>query len=414
MAERWLKFLEGLSPANLPLIEKKQRLLRLKTILSDHIDEGAHCIHSDIGKNLANARQEIQKSLTAIDFVINNDFEDRLKKFLNLPPNYSALVMPRGIVVSIMPWNFPVWQLFRVLPWQFWLGNPVLHKPSPYATKTSQWLNPLIQEALGTNFFASTPPENDWSQLEEVISSDKVCGVTFTGSVSVGKKIYELCAKHFKYVSLELGGSDPFIVSEKSTINRMETFWQARLINEGQSCIASKRLLLPEARSEEFLTHLIAHIQKEPWCGRLAHEDFWHRTQMQINQALAEGCQCVWQDPTRGLPAIILCKGTELTWKKEELFAPVVLVSTYKNLPEAISKINQCIFGLAASAWDFDPKEKAFLAENIKSGMIFFNEIPASHPAVSFGGVGASGLWFELGNLGYLPWAQIKILKNLN
>lgn len=118
MAERWLKFLEGLSPANLPLIEKKQRLLRLKTILSDHIDEGAHCIHSDIGKNLANARQEIQKSLTAIDFVINNDFEDRLKKFLNLPPNYSALVMPRGIVVSIMPWNFPVWQLFRC-----YLGN---------------------------------------------------------------------------------------------------------------------------------------------------------------------------------------------------------------------------------------------------------------------------------------------------
>ncbi len=376
----------------------------------------------EMGKPLEEAKHEVEKCIGLCRYFLEN-----AENFLApepIPYSKKALITkaPVGIVLGVMPWNYPFWQAFRFAIPAIMAGNTVLLKHAPLVTGCAL----AIQEA----FLESQFPENalqtvvaNIDQTHQCIRDERVQRISFTGSNEAGFKIAEAAGAVGKRCVLELGGSDPFIVMADAPLEKVIPHAiKSRFINAGQSCISAKRFIVHSSISEEFTRKLIQEVQKltvgNPLdsitkVGPLARKDLQIKVLSQIESAKDSGSQILFQSntPSHGFFVPLTVFGNvhlnSSIWK-EEVFGPVALVQTFDNDEEMLNLANDTVFGLGASIWSENLENAFTLAQRIDAGNVYVNEMMKSDFSLPFGGTKQSGFGKELSKTGMMEFVNLK------
>jgi succinate-semialdehyde dehydrogenase/glutarate-semialdehyde dehydrogenase len=319
---------------------------------------------------------------------------------------------PMGVVLAIMPWNFPFWQVFRFIAPGLMAGNVGLLKHASNVPQCALRIEAILIEA-GFPAGAFQTLLIGASQVDAVLSDARVAAATLTGSEGAGVEVGVSAAKRMKKVVLELGGSDPFIVMPSADLDlAVKTAVTARVINNGQSCIAAKRFIVAEEIADRFerafADGMKALKMGDPMdatvqLGPLASKDAVASLDSEVRKTVAAGARVLTGGaPIDGegsfyAPTVLTDIPKESPGYREELFGPVACVFRAKDIGEAIRIANDSRFGLGASVWTNDADEREQFADEIEAGMVFVNKMVASDPRMPFGGVKWSGHGRELG-----------------
>lgn len=385
----------------------------------------AELMTREIGKPIAQSLAEIEKCIS-----LCSHYAEKAEDYLSPTEIESEYIcskiyyQPLGVILGIMPWNFPFWQVFRFAVPSFLAGNAVIIKHAPNVGMSAKALQEVFDAAnfgcVYQNAVAST------KQCEEMIESRTVKGVSLTGSCKAGSVVAALAGANLKPQVLELGGSDVFIVNDSTELKALvKTAVMARLQNNGQSCIAAKRFLIQEELFEEFNQLLIHELEDanigDPFLettvvGPLARTDLKLGFEKQVRKAEQEGARLVYRKKhgqEKGcFVDISVFEVTDVSsvLMKEELFGPCFVLKSYQNIEEAIVVANTSDFGLSASVWTNDQQVKQRCIEGIASGAVFINQMSKSDPSMPFGGIKDSGYGRELGEAGIRSFVNEKLV----
>ncbi|MFN5754448.1 MAG: NAD-dependent succinate-semialdehyde dehydrogenase [Pseudanabaena sp.] len=380
----------------------------------------------EMGKTLKSAIAEIEKCANLCRF-----YAEHAPSFLADTPaqtDASRTIIryqPLGIILAVMPWNFPFWQVFRFAVPALMAGNVGLLK---HASNV-----PQCALAIAETFRVAGIPEGAFQTL--LIGADRVAGIvadprvkaaTLTGSEPAGQSLAAIAGHHLKKVVLELGGSDPFIVLKSADLElAVNTAVIARVMNNGQTCIAAKRFILEEAIADQFISKFVDKfkalkvgdpMQSETDIGPLATPQILNELDAQVKTTVDLGAKVLvggYQIKGKGnfyAPTILDQIPLGAPPYQEEFFGPVASVFRVQNLDEAIALANSTSFGLGASFWSNDPQEIEQAIEQIESGAVFVNGMVKSDPRVPFGGIKRSGFGRELGIEGIREFVNIKTI----
>ncbi len=408
----------------LPVEERAAFIRQLARLLRIDRDTFAGWITNEMGKPISQSHAEIDKCAWLCDHFADQALAMLAIREVTFEEKKAWLrPEPMGAILGIMPWNYPFWQVFRYAVPTILAGNVAFLKPAPNVIGCGEAIAFLFGEALPVpNVFQCMII--DESQVEGVISDPFVRGVAFTGSVSTGAIVGALAGKYRKKSVLELGGSDPFIVLSDADLDRaVAVAAQARLNNNGQTCIAAKRFLIEEEIYDAFLEKLVAELQNwtlgDPWdentrLSTLARQDLKDHLLAQVEESVAQGARIHYNgnqrtNPAFGVAPLILTDIPEGSPAfAEELFGPVFSVFRVKGEDEAVELANQTVFGLSASVWTSDPERAMDIASRLDVGTVAFNQMVASDPRLPFGGTKDSGYGRELGKEGILEFVNLK------
>ncbi len=407
-----------------PLLQRLDTLRHLAELLEQKAQNLASIIRLEMGKRQSEAEAEVRKCAALCRYYAEVAptilaAQERSQPGLRRFYRYESL----GIILTIMPWNFPFWQVFRVIAPALALGNAVAVKPAATVPQASATLEKCLQE--------SGFPENiikmfwlNHAQTEAFIGHDWLQAVTFTGSEAAGRRIAALAGQALKPCVLELGGSDAFIVLADAEVKTAAAAAvHSRTINAGQSCIAAKRFIIEEAIYQEFMENLLEEIEKLQFgdpsqdsttLAPLAESRFVTALSAQVQKSQQQGATLTCAggaiaDSFAGFaPVVMENMQPGMAAFDEETFGPIFAVSRVKNAREAIALANEHRYGLAGSLWTQDFIKAEALASEIRSGSIFVNSISYSDPALPFGGRGASGFGRELAEAGLTSFAHCK------
>ena len=406
---------------------RSQMMNRAAEILENGKEKFGRLMTQEMGKTLKSAIQEAEKCALGCRYYAEN-----AERFLADEEAQTSAArsfvryQPIGPVLAIMPWNFPFWQVFRFAAPGLMAGNVGLLK---HASNVPQCAL-AIQEIFRKAGF----PEGVFQTLligaervGKIIVDPRVVAVTLTGSVGAGSSVAAVAGKEIKKTVLELGGSDPFIVMPSADLDRaVETAVQARVINNGQSCIAAKRFIVHQRIAEPFerkFVHRMASLKVgDPMdlstdVGPLATADGLRALETQVNETVRMGARVLlggkrmhrqgnFYEPTvlsnipKGSPAL-----------DDELFGPVASIFDVSSMAEAIHLANDSKFGLGSCAWTNDDAERDLFINEIESGLAFVNGMVASDPRIPFGGVKQSGYGRELSYNGIREFTNIKTVS---
>ena len=392
----------------LDLDARLDALKEVRKRMESHIPELAVLMSSEMGKPVAQSEAELKKCLLLFDYVINNAPTMIVPEQVKTEAKRSYIRFdPLGTVLLIMPWNFPAWQVMRAAVPALAVGNSVLLKHASIVSGSSL----KFQEIFGLDVFKSVIARGDVAR--EAIKY--VDGVSVTGSTEVGSKVGEEAGRELKKVVLELGGSDPFIVLDSAGVEQaVKNCAFARMQNNGQSCIASKRFIVQEdiyndfyrGMKDEFSKVSIGDpLDKNTFLGPLSSKEQKDTVDEQLQQLKSLGkVETLAQTPKPNsanfvLPTIVR---TDALYDGE-VFGPVAILKKFTTTEEAVRLANETPFGLGASIWG-NPEEAERMAPHIEAGMVFINKIVASDPRLPFGGVKKSGLGSELSRYGMLEF----------
>jgi succinate-semialdehyde dehydrogenase/glutarate-semialdehyde dehydrogenase len=330
---------------------------------------------------------------------------------------------PMGIVLVVMPWNYPFWQVFRFIAPGLMAGNVGLLK---HASNVPQCALKIEEILLQAGF-----PEGAFQTLligsgkvDRILDDPRVVAATLTGSEGAGAQVGAGAGKRIKKVVLELGGSDPFIVMPSANFEEAVAVGvKARVINNGQSCIAAKRFIVHEQIADKFERAFVSHMQSlklgDPFdenvdVGPLATPEAVRDLHADVLKSVEAGARILTGGkPAEGagnfyLPTVLANIPKSSPAYGEELFGPVASIFRVKNVEEAIQIANDSRFGLGASAWTNDKSEQERFINELEAGMVFINQMVASDPRVPFGGVKRSGIGRELSTYGIREFTNVK------
>jgi succinate-semialdehyde dehydrogenase/glutarate-semialdehyde dehydrogenase len=384
----------------------------------------AELITLEMGKPIAEAEYEINKVLTAFTYYISKAPHFLKPEEVQTQASKSYIRFePLGIIFSIMPWNFPFWQVFRFGVPTLIAGNVTILKHAPSVPQCAAAIEALCTEAgLPEGIFKNYFLTNE--DASKVIADPRVMGMSFTGSDATGSLLAEQAGRHVKKCVMELGGNDAFIILEDANLDlTVAGAIKSRSINTGQSCNAAKRFIVVEKAAPEFTQRLIDAVKKlklgdpmdpETQVGPLARKDLAEKVKQQIadsvnNGAVAHFGAAVPNKEGNFVSPVVLT-GVKPGMKAfdEEIFGPVWSVIVVKDAEEAIAAANNSKYGLGASIWTADKVKAESLVSEIEAGNVFINDIVKSDARIPFGGIKRSGFGRELSEYGLKEFVNIK------
>ncbi len=404
--------------------ERGKYFLALGKKLLERKDEYAELITLEMGKPARLARAEIEKCAWACEYFATN-----AEKFLKPETIQTSLkkstlyYQPIGIILGIMPWNYPFWQVFRAMTTSMMAGNVFLLKHAPISTGASLAIEALWSEIAPMTVFRSVIL--DEQRVSELIGHSQIAGVTLTGSVRAGKSVAKYAAQAMKKYVLELGGSDPYVILSDADISMAAKLCvQARLANAGQVCIAPKRLIIVDSVYEAFRSQVLENIKSYAYgdplnedtaLGPMARKDLRDSVVKQVKESVEQGATLLagGEVPSKKgfyYPATVIenVKPGNIAFD-EEVFGPVIILIRAKDEEEALQLANTSSYGLGAGLFTKDIKRGEYIAAHcIEAGACFVNGTVSSDPRLPFGGIKMSGLGYELGTAGLREFTHIK------
>lgn len=396
----------------------------LSKALLDGRDDYAGIITSEMGKPIREARAEVEKCAFAARYFADEAPGWLADELLGADGvEHLATFEPLGVILAVMPWNYPFWQLFRFAIPALAAGNGILLKHAKNVSGCAIALERVFRKAGFPENLVKTIL-TDHSTIAEVIGSDLVDAVTLTGSVQAGGAIGGIAGANIKKVVLELGGSDPYIVFQDADLEKAAVSAAAsRFQNCGQTCIAAKRFIVHENLFESFLEALVSAADRlrigdpmleETELGPLAYSGIRDDLILQVDDArrrgavILTGCEPIFGEGSYFSPGVIRSVRGDMKIMSEEVFGPVAPVVPFKTSDEAVRIANATEYGLGASIWTTDLTFGASVARRVNAGTVFINSMTKSDPRLPFGGVRKSGVGRELSHFGIREFVNIK------
>ena len=407
-----------------PLADRARWLSAAASILEEEKDRLGRIMTLEMGKPIGAARAEAAKCALACRYYAAHGERLLADEPIDAGPGASYLrFQPIGAVLAVMPWNFPFWQVFRFAAPALMAGNVGLLKHASNVPQCAVEIADVIRRAgfpadvFQTLLIAS-------GQVARVIDDPRVKAVTLTGSEPAGAQVAAQAGRQIKKTLLELGGSDPFVAMPSADLDRaVRTAVEARVLNNGQSCIAAKRFLVDARIADEFERRFVAAmealqigdpLEESTQLGPLATPEILAGLDVQVRRSIAAGAHLL----TGGhrldrpgnfyAPTVLAQVPEDSPAYREELFGPVAALFRVDGIDEAIRLANDTEFGLGASVWTNDAAEQRRLIDEIEAGMVFVNGMVASDPRLPFGGVKRSGYGRELSACGIREFVNVK------
>ncbi len=404
--------------------ERASKMMRAAEILEKEKDECARLMTLEMGKPLKAAVGEALKSATGCRYYAENAEKFLADEIVEAGAKRSFIrYRPIGPILAIMPWNFPFWQVFRFAAPALMAGNVGLLKHASNVPQCALKIEDILHRAgfaegvFQTLLIGSGP-------VDGILNDPRVVAATLTGSELAGIQVGISAAKRIKKVVLELGGSDPFIVMPSANLDAaVATAVDARIQNNGQSCIAAKRFIVAEKIADEFERKFVQRMAElrigDPFdpntqLGPLVNADAVTTLDADVKKTVAAGARVLTGGhplDRRGYfyaPTVLADIPKDSPAYKEEFFGPVASIFRVKDVDHAIQIANDTRFGLGASAWTNDPAETERFINELDAGMVFLNKMVASDPRLPFGGVKSSGHGRELALQGIREFVNAK------
>lgn len=394
-------------------------------ILRENSEKYSALMTMEMGKPILQSRAEVEKCAWVCEYYASNAEQFLTDQFIETDASKSFVsYQPLGVILAVMPWNFPFWQVFRFAAPNLIAGNTGLLKHSSNVSGCAL----AIEEVFNLAGF----PENVFTTLlvssknvKNVISDPRVMAVTLTGSVPAGKSVASLAGSLIKKTVMELGGSDPYIILEDADLEKAAASCvNSRLINAGQSCIAAKRFIIVDKVYREFEQLFLQFMSQKKMgnpfdennhLGPQASIQLRDELHQQVLMSIEQGAELILGGKIPGIegayypPTILKNVKPGMTAFDEELFGPVAALVPAKNENDAIELANKSIFGLGAAVFtkDIDRGEK-IAKERLNAGCCFVNDFVKSDPRLPFGGIKESGYGRELSPFGIKEFVNIK------
>ncbi len=407
-----------------PFVERADLMRAAARILRERKTPYARTMALEMGKPIVQGESEVEKCAWTCDY-----YAEHAAGFLAEEPRATDASRsyvrfdPLGVVLAVMPWNFPFWQVFRFAAPALMAGNAAVLKHASNVFRCGLHIEEVFRDAgFPDGLFRTLLVGSD--KVAALIADPRVSAVTLTGSDLAGSKVGERAGRELKKSVLELGGSDPFIVLEDADLElAARTAADARLINSGQSCIAAKRFIVVDAIADQFLDRFVAAMRARTMgdpldrgtqVGPQARRDLRDDLHRQVEQSVRRGAQVLLGGaPTDGPgafypPTVLTAVSKGMPAFDEETFGPVAAVMRATDASDAIRQANDSVFGLGASLWTRDLREAEHLAAVLEVGAVFVNGLVKSDPRLPFGGVKRSGYGRELSEFGIREFVNIK------
>ncbi|HER40983.1 MAG TPA: NAD-dependent succinate-semialdehyde dehydrogenase [Salinimicrobium catena] len=401
--------------------ERSRLMLKVSEELKNNKKEFAETMTKEMGKPISQSIAEIEKCAWVCEYYAQNAEEQLSSEIVKTDADESFISYePLGVVLAVMPWNYPFWQVFRFAAPALMAGNVgVLKHASNVMMCAANIEKVFLKAGFPKGCFKNLVIGSD--KVEQVIKDKRVKAVTLTGSGPAGSAVAATAGKEIKKSVLELGGSNALVVFEDANLEETaKVCVQARFQNTGQSCIAGKRLLLQESIAEEFLKLFKQEVEnlktgdpmkEDTYVGVQAREDLAEDLDKQVKESVEMGASILIGGNRNGAyyePTILTGVSPEMPVFKEETFGPAIGVTTFKTRDEAIDLVNASQYGLGASLFTTDLSGAKNLVKRIEDGAVFVNELVKSDPRLPFGGTKNSGYGRELSFIGIKEFVNIK------
>jgi succinate-semialdehyde dehydrogenase/glutarate-semialdehyde dehydrogenase len=404
--------------------DRARMMIRVAEILEKEKEECARLMTLEMGKTLRSAVAEAGKCASGCRYYAENAERFLADEVVETGAKRSFIrYLPLGPVLAVMPWNFPFWQVFRFVAPALMAGNVGLLKHASNVPQCALKIEEIVRRAGFPEGVFQTLLIGA-AQVDAILNDPRIVAATLTGSEQAGIEVGVSAAKRIKKVVLELGGSDPFIVMPSADLDAaVASAVDARIQNNGQSCIAAKRFIVAESIADAFEEKFVKRMQalqvgdpfdEKTQLGPLANADAVTSLDADVKKSVAAGARVLTGGhPLKRpgnfyAPTVLTDIPKESPAYREEFFGPVASIFRVKTAEQAIQIANDSRFGLGASAWTNDPQETERFINELEAGMVFLNKMVASDPRLPFGGVKHSGHGRELAAHGIREFVNIK------
>jgi succinate-semialdehyde dehydrogenase/glutarate-semialdehyde dehydrogenase len=406
--------------------DRAARIRRAAELLDERAADYGRMVTLEMGKPIDAAVAEIRKCALTCRYYAENGARFLADEVVQSDADESFIrYEPLGPVLAVMPWNFPFWQVFRFAAPALMAGNAALLKHASNVPQSALAIEAVLRDGgFDSGEFQTLLIGSD--QVAGLIEDERVKAVTLTGSEAAGASVASTAAKQIKKSVLELGGSDPFVVMPSADLDQaVKTAVKARVINNGQSCIAAKRFIVHDTIYAEFESRFVKAMESlrigDPLdpateIGPLATPQIVSDIEKQVDQSVRAGARLLTGGKRVGkkgnfyAPTVLAAIPEGAPVRGQETFGPVASLFRVRDLDDAVRVANATTFGLGASVWTRDEAEMRAFAGAIESGQVFFNAMVASDPRLPFGGVKRSGFGRELGIHGIREFVNVKTI----
>jgi succinate-semialdehyde dehydrogenase / glutarate-semialdehyde dehydrogenase len=398
--------------------QRAELIRKVAALHNERKEELAKIIQREMGKPLDQSEGEVDYSAAIYEF-----YADNAEKFLADEPiglldgEGSAVIRrgPVGVLLGIMPWNYPYYQVARFAGPNLVLGNTIVLKHAPQCPESAAALQKIFDDAgYPEGAYVNVYATNE--QIADAIADPRVQGVSLTGSERAGAAVAEIAGRNLKKVVLELGGSDPFILLSSDDLDAtVSAAVDGRFENTGQACNAAKRFIVADSIYDEFLEKFTAKVkEKADGLAPLSSVAAAEKLAEQVDRAVADGATLVSEGERKGAffpPGVLTGVSPDSPSYQEELFGPVATVYKVATEDEAVEMANDTPFGLGSYVFSSDPEQARRVADKIDAGMVFVNAVGAEGAELPFGGVKRSGFGRELGRFGIDEFVNKKLIR---